>query len=154
MIPMEVLPEVRVAVLLVGVVFVVYRMTRKQPVVLSADVQTQLDRLADGITHHAEVNAVLALTKTFKENEALVKNLVAYSDQVVRAALLHRINTLGQTAQRVATELARSEESDARHGGQPFATPTGSLNQQHVRIMEELMAANRTLHEFEDQQVA
>lgn len=84
------------------------------PAIVAA-LTTAMSELSETAKHYVQVNAVLALAKTFEDNPDLLGKLSGYSEQVVGAALLHRVNSLGVSI-RKAQELLERNREHSGHG--------------------------------------
>lgn len=84
---------------------------------LVGNVEGAIKRLTDASTHHIEVNAVLALTKDLNHDPDLLQKLEPYSRTIVAAALLHRVNSLGNDLREAQQVLSEDREQLARYGG-------------------------------------
>lgn len=65
-------------VVIIALGVLIFRHVR-QPARIELDFSHSLDYIADSISHHVEVNAVLALTKSFADKPELLESLAGYS---------------------------------------------------------------------------
>lgn len=100
-------------------------------------IEQALSRLSDGVKHHVEVSAVLAILDKFDGRPELIERLAAYSDQVVAAALLFRINNAAANLKRVLEDLHTMR-------GLLAGDTTSQYYQRQIRDLEE---ARETLTE-------
>ena len=104
-------------------------------------------RLGQEVQHHVEVNAVLALVEDFHNNPQLLANLSEYSQQVLGAALLLRVNALGNDIQVTAGCLS-SARNDMAHGYYGADKRAARLSADLTELYEELDAANRAVRQL------
>lgn len=93
-----------------------------------------LKELMAGFTHHVEVEAVLALVTAIESRPELKINLAQHSQQIVDAALAHRVNTLGACLQKIGDELVRQRGYLASTSTGRTLTYKGYAN--HVAALE------------------
>ncbi|MDB5161078.1 MAG: hypothetical protein JWO96_458 [Candidatus Saccharibacteria bacterium] len=114
---------------------------------LISDIERAIRRLGDAAAHHAEVNAVLALTKSFKDDPTLAQKLAGYSQQVFGAGLLHKVNSLGNDLKKVQVQLSHQRDDAARHAAYPLLLKSRQdaikqLETLESHLLVELEAAN------------
>jgi hypothetical protein len=114
---------------------------------LVSDIERAIRRLGDAAAHHAEVNAVLALTQSFNDDPTLVQKLSGYSQQVFGAALLHKVNSLGNDLKKVQAQLSRQRDEAAKHAAyptllKPLQDAIAQLETLESHLLVELEAAN------------
>lgn len=135
---------IAVVALLALIVIVLIRALRGG---LVTDIERAIKRLGDAAAHHAEVNAVLALTKQFKNDPTLMQKLPGYSQQVVGAALLNRVNSLGNDLQSVQQQLSRKRKEAGGNASYPLLLEGDQkaikqLEALEVHLLAELEIAN------------
>jgi hypothetical protein len=109
------------------------------------------ERFAAAATHHAEVNAVLALTQTLEDRPDLLRRLPEYSREAWGAALLHHVNTLGNDLKMVRTELSRARSYAAHNASNPmlnYQADVDRLEGIEFHLMEQMGLANGAVQTF------
>lgn len=109
----------------------------------------QLEALSRGVQHHIEVNAVLALTESFTEDQELLKRLSEYSQAVCGAALLHRVNSLGSDLKKVEETLSTFRNRQANSAAPNWKNDVERCEQLANQLREELEEANNAVQEFD-----
>jgi hypothetical protein len=84
-------------------------------------IDAAVERLDTAIRHHVDVVAVLEAARQFTGEPDLPQHLSAYSDQVVAAALMYRVNTLAAQYQTAIGQLSMAREEHGRVGGSDLA---------------------------------
>lgn len=132
-------------------VVLVANRTREQDPNTEAIAKAILDgtrELSRESSYYVQVNAVLALTESFTDNPDMLENLAAYSRKTVAAALLFRVNSLGESIQHTQELLTKTEVSYASYGGSDRANNINSLREQRDRLLAEQAAANQAVEQF------
>ena len=136
-----------IALLLVIAVSVIVLVLKKPQGVISVDTKP-LKELMAGFKHHVEVEAVLALVTEIASRPELKINLAQHSQQIVDAALAHRVNMLGASLQKIGTELARERGSLASTDAtmtltyRDHSTNVAALEAQQTEVQRQLDTLN------------
>jgi len=105
-------------------------------------------RFDGAIRHHTEVNAVIALTEAVGRHPELIDNLQAYSHDVVAAALINRLNSLGndyaETLSNLSERRRRQSQSPTTFGAQDVVR----LENEAIRLEQQMMEANNAVMAF------
>ncbi len=109
-------------------------------------VDQSLQKLAKDTKHYVAVNAVLALTEQFTDDPELIPRLVQYSDQVVAAAMLYRINSLGEQYRMIMKHL-EGARSDQTKYGKSYEGNVRRLEQLEADVSSQLSAAQAIIRE-------
>jgi hypothetical protein len=134
-----------IAGLLVIIAVALIKSMQRNPIVPLID--DAIERFGQAAQHHAEVNAVLALTQQFQSDPDLLARLPEYSREVVAAALLFRVNTIGNDIKQVQMELSRARASRASSAGSTVMEPhyrgsVENIEQQLEHLLAELAEAH------------
>lgn len=105
-----------------------------------------LDHLNQEAKHYVQVNAVLALVEQFEERPELIANLQDYSRQVVAAALLTRVNAIGNDIKVAQRELSEREK---QYANQLIDISTVNTQKQRVdELYKQLHAADQVAQQY------
>lgn len=94
-----------IAILLTTLLVIAVRYIRNRQSIITDSLRQAIAELNKAITHHAQVAAVVALIEQYDDRPELFDNLADYSDQVVGAALFHRVNALAAALKDVNDKL-------------------------------------------------
>lgn len=106
-----------------------------------------VERLSQATVHHVEVNAVLALTQQFRARPELLASLSDYSRELVGAALLARVNALGNDVSVVVKQLS-VEERRVANGYTSHQADVARLSARRDELLAEIVAADQAIQEF------
>jgi len=107
-----------------------------------AAIDQATENLSQSVQHYTHVNAVLALTETFTDQPELLDRLSGYSKQVVAAALMYRVNELGEDLRVAQDSLSYAERYP--HYAVTIKARRASVD----RLITELQEANTAVQEF------
>jgi len=106
------------AVLLtLAIIALVVDITRRSPQQTTKQLKEAIDEMGKATHHFTEVNMVVALLEGIQVNPDLRNNLGEYAGDIVIAAILVRMNSIGANIKAVEKVLADHEVSHARYGG-------------------------------------
>lgn len=136
-----------IAILQIIIIIVLLRSQSRSPQIVD-EINAAIKQLGDTTKHYVQVNAVLAMTESFADNPQLLLQLRGYSDQVVAAALLTRVNGLGQQIEVTQSNLNSCESNLARVGAHHGKTRVDELTNRLNHLLKELESANQMVADF------
>jgi hypothetical protein len=103
--------------------------------------------LREAASHYGDVNAVAEMVRQLRSDPKLMEDLAAYPRQVVMAALVHRVNTIGRDLEAAESELSRKRYL-LGHYGDHHQSAVDRLEQLVEHLLEQLTETEAVATEF------
>lgn len=119
---------------------------QKSPSFITAQILEATEAFGKAVQNHAKVNEVVALMEKFQSRPELIRNLNEFSQQLVVAAFLQRIDTLSGSLASLEERLAEQRLKAARWPS--YREEVQRLEETLPQVRAELEDANRAAQQF------